>query len=92
MRAEGQKTSEGAASAFCISNNLRKHECSQAKANQIRELDKRLGAICGLVLSIWRAEVLISLANPLLVEDGRFLPTRMPKFGAQYDRLFPWRE
>ena len=54
MRAKGQKTSEGAASAFCTWNNLCKHECSQAKTNSIRELDERLGAICGLVLILHR--------------------------------------
>ena len=50
MRAKEQKTSEGAASAFCTWNNLCKLECSQAKTNSIRELEERLGAICGLAL------------------------------------------
>ena len=53
MRAEGQKTSEGAASAFCTWYNLRKHECSQAKTKQIRKLDERLGAICGLEQAVF---------------------------------------
>ena len=39
-----------ATSAFCTWNNLCKHECSQAKTNSIRELDERLGAICGLAV------------------------------------------
>ena len=55
---KGQKTSEGAASAFCTWNNLCKNECSLAKTKSIRELEERLGAICGLGPSILNCRTL----------------------------------
>lgn len=51
MRAQGQKTSEGAASAVCTRNNLCQHESNREETNKIREFEERLGAICGLETS-----------------------------------------
>ena len=51
MRAQGQKTSEGAASAVCTRNNLCQHESNRDETNKIREFEERLGAICGLAPS-----------------------------------------
>ena len=54
MRAQGQKTSEGAVSAVCTRNNLCQHESNREETNKIREFEERLGAICGLGNRVWR--------------------------------------
>ena len=49
MRAYGQKTSEGAASAVCNGGSVRKSQQKSARSNNFRLSGKRLGEICALV-------------------------------------------
>ena len=66
MRANGKKTGEGAASAVCTRNNFQIFRYCPDKTNNIRELNERLGAICGLDLLCAHKVVNMSHVGALL--------------------------